>query len=118
MIVDCTPLIRGILRDESLTRGLGDIEARMLVDWVTDWAELLIEASQCESDAQSMTARLFRRGKAIAHFVLLWCDFHPRSRGCALQLAASERFNWPLPTDSIEPPDLMKQILTWESEHR
>ena len=34
-----TPLVRHVLRDESVTRGLGDIEARMLVEWLADRAE-------------------------------------------------------------------------------
>src|SRR5437899_2807233 len=30
MSISCDPLLRHVLRDEALTRGLGDIEARML----------------------------------------------------------------------------------------
>lgn len=109
------PLIRGIVRDESLTRGLGDEEARMLVEWVVDWAELLAEAAQTEDDALGLINRLVRRGKAIGRFVLLWCE--PRTRATATQLAAVERFTWPLPTRDIEPPDLMDHILKWENSH-
>jgi hypothetical protein len=110
------PLIRGILRDDSLTRGLGDVEARMLVDWVTDWAELLADAASSDAAAQGMVDRLTRRGKAIRRFVQLWAD--PTTRGAAQQLAASERFAWPLPTRKrVPPPDLMQQILAWENRH-
>lgn len=109
------PLIRGIVRDESLTRGLGDVEARMLVEWVVDWAELLAGAAQTDADAVGLLARLCRRGKAIGRFVRLWDD--PRTRGAAAQLAAVERFAWPLPSARIDPPDLMHQILEWESRH-
>lgn len=110
------PLIRGILRDDSLTRGLGDVEARMLVDWVTDWAELLAEAARSDTDARNMVDRLTRRGKAIRRFVQLWSD--PTTRGAAQQLAASERFAWPLPNRKrVNPPDLMQQILAWENRH-
>lgn len=110
------PLIRGILRDDSLTRGLGDVEARMLVDWVTDWAELLAEAARSDADAQGMVDRLTRRGKAIRRFVQLWGD--EKTRGAAQQLAASERFGWPLPgRKRVNPPDLMQQILAWENRH-
>ena len=31
-----TPLVRHILRDEAVTRGLGDVEARMVVEWLAD----------------------------------------------------------------------------------
>lgn len=110
-------LIRGIARNDALTRGLGDIEARMLVDWVVDWAELLTDAARSEQDAEKLVNRLCRRGRAIGRFVQLWCD--PKERAAATQLAAAERFTWPLPTHKrIDPPDLMEHILNWESQHR
>lgn len=109
-------LIRGIARDESLTRGLGDVEARMLVEWVVDWAELLSDAARSEHDAAKLVNRLTRRGRAIGRFVQLWCQ--PRHRAAATQLAASERFTWPLPSARVAPPDLMEHILNWESQHR
>jgi hypothetical protein len=110
-------LIRGIARDESLTRGLGDVEARMLVDWVVDWAELLSDAARTEDDAARLVHRLTRRGRAISRFVQLWC--HPRQRPAATQLAATERFTWPLPVEGrVRPADLMEHILNWESQHR
>jgi hypothetical protein len=117
MAVATDPLIRGIVRDDALTRGLGDVEARMLVEWLVDWAELLAEAARSETDAHSLVGRLCRRGRAIGRFVQLYCN--ERSRGAAVQLAGAERFAWPLPTArSIEPPDLMQHILNWENEHR
>jgi hypothetical protein len=109
------PLIRGLARDESLTRGLGDVEARMLVEWVVNWGELLAGAAQTDTDAIDLLARLSRRGKAIGRFVRLWDD--PRTRGAAAQLAAVERFAWPLPSARVDPPDLMHHILDWESQH-
>ncbi len=110
-------LIRGIARDESLTRGLGDIEARMLVDWVVDWAELLSEAARNDRDAETLVHRLCRRGRAIGRFVQLWAE--PKGRGSAVQLAASERFHWPLPSEVEQnPADLMEHILNWESQQR
>ena len=116
MVVATDPLIRSIVRDDSLTRGLGDEEARMLVDWVTDWAELLIETARSDADAATLIGRLCRRGKAIGRFVHLWTE--RRTRGAATQLAAVERFAWPLPTRTMEPGDLMHQILDWENQHR
>ncbi|MCZ2340877.1 MAG: hypothetical protein LC104_03670 [Bacteroidales bacterium] len=114
MAVMTEPLIRGVLRNETLTRGLDDIEARMLVEWVVNWTELLSDAAQTETEAQSLVERLIRRGRSIARFVLLWCA--PRSQGAALQLAGTERFTWPLPAhDSRDPADVMQYILNWET---
>jgi hypothetical protein len=115
MSTPCDSLIRHVLRDEALTRGLGDIEARMLVEWVTDWTELLADAARTEDDAWSCVQRLCRRGRAIGRFVQLWGS--PTSRGAASQLAAAERFAWPLPTSGVDPGDLMHHILAWENQH-
>lgn len=109
------PLIRGLARDESLTRGLGDEEARMLVEWTVDWAELLTGAARNLDDATVLVSRLARRARAIGRFVWLWDSV--QGRRAALQLAATERFHWPLPTRAMNPGDLMQQILAWENQH-
>ena len=110
-------ILRGSARDESLTRGLGDEEARMLVDWLVGWAEILSDAARTPQEAERLAARLCRRGRAIGRFVQLWVE--PKSRGSAAQLAATERFAWPLPSDRrSEPADLMEHILNWERQHQ
>lgn len=111
----CDPILRRVLRDESLTRDLGDEEARMLVEWVADWTELLAEAARSDDEAWDLTVKLCRRAKAIARFVNLWN--RPRGRGAATQLAAGERFRWPLPIGDVDPGELMRLILDWENEH-
>ena len=58
MATSCDTLIRHVLRDEALTRGLGDIEARMLMEWLADWTELLADAARTEDDAWSCVDRL------------------------------------------------------------
>jgi hypothetical protein len=87
----------------------------MLIEWVTDWTALLADAARSDDHARNLVDRLVRRGKAIGQFVRLWGD--PRARGSATQLAAVERFTWPLPPGPMEPPDLMQQILDWECPH-
>lgn len=95
-----------ILYNERLTRGLDDAEARMLVEWLVERTEARPAADDC--------ARGLVRARAIARFVSLWC--YEGCYGAALQLAAAERFPWPLPTEPMEPCDLMHDILMWESE--
>ncbi len=107
------PLLNYILRDESLVRGLMDPEARLLIEWLVERAE---EATweYNETTSETIVKRLCSRARAIARFVYLWC--HHRVPGAALQLAAVERFPWPMPTDLIDPCILMQDILTWEDE--
>jgi hypothetical protein len=106
------PLLSHILADEALTRGLGDAEARVLVEWLVERAERLAGAGAPPAAGAAEVRRLCRRGRAIARFVLLWG--RPRGRGAAGQLAAAERFAWPLPAAAADPCELMQAILAWE----
>lgn len=101
-------LLNLILDDEALTRGLGDEEARLLIEWLAHWAEEFAE----RADAVVRIEELRRRGRAIRQFVDLWC--HRYSHGAALQLAATERFRWPLPDLYADPWELMHHILDFE----
>jgi hypothetical protein len=44
----------------------------------------------------------------------LWCIV--RARGAAGQLAAVERFAWPLPDASVDAYELMQAIVSWEGD--
>ncbi|HTU22049.1 MAG TPA: hypothetical protein VMG10_28680 [Gemmataceae bacterium] len=111
MVAD--PLLHHILSDERLTRGLGDEEARILVEWLVEQAEELMSLENREEAAAAVNW-LCRRGRAMAHFVRLWCVEH--ACGAAGQLAAAERFAWPLPQPRVDPCDLMQSIVTWEGD--
>jgi hypothetical protein len=109
------PLLGDILTDEGLTRGLGDPEARVLVEWLVEQADHLAGCAPAEAEAG--VRRLCRRGRAISCFVRLWC--YEGSRRSAIQLAAVERFGWPLPTRRHpDPCELMQGILAWETKQR
>jgi hypothetical protein len=105
------PLLRPILDNDSLTRGLGDAEARALIEWLVQRAEE--RHAEAGLDAvPTEVARLCRRARAIARFVGLWC--YSRAYAAACQLAATERFTWPLPAGAADPYELMADILYWE----
>ena len=106
------PLLRDILDDEALTRGLGDAEARVLVEWLVEETERLAETAPPELAARE-ARRLCKRGRAVARFVRLWS--HERAWGSALQLAATERFPWPLPDTRLDACELMQEIVFWET---
>jgi hypothetical protein len=104
------PLLNRILGDEALVRGLGDPEARVLIEWLVDRAEEGAHDGEAEA-VEAVVGRLCRRGRAIGRFVTLWCQ---GAWGAAGQLAVAERFDWPLPAAVIDPCILMQNILAWE----
>lgn len=107
-------LLNLILDDEALTRGLGDAEARMLVEWLVERAESRYARAAPESEVHADVVRLCGRARVIARFIALWC--HRSLYGPATQLAATERFAWPLPSGPVDPCDLLGDILVWEAE--
>jgi hypothetical protein len=107
------PLLNHILEDDSMTRGLGDAEARILVEWLVEQAEKIAKTSNSESTAHADVRNLCRRGRAIGRFVGLWC--HSRSRGAAGQLAAAERFAWPFPSPAADACEIMNMIVRYET---
>ena len=105
-----TPLVRHILRDEAVTRGLGDVEARMIVEWLADRAEQAAITLPTETAAWAAVRVQCRRARVIATFVRLWAS---GERGAALQFAGAERLHWPLPAGDVDPGELMERILAW-----
>jgi hypothetical protein len=103
-----------ILGNESVTRGLGDPEARMLIEWLVEQAERLSAAALSKEALEAEVIRLCRRARALARFVSLWC--YEKGRRAACQLAAVERFAWELPTRPVDPCELMQEILFCEGE--
>lgn len=105
------PLVRFILRDEAVTRGLDDGEAGMLVDWLAGRAERVAEEADCESSAWQRVRELCCLARVIGSFVRLWSC--PSSRGAAVQLVANQQLRWPLPTGDVDPGELLVTLLAW-----
>lgn len=99
-----------ILRDEALTRNLGDEEARVLIEWMIDWAERF--ALEDPNTSPRRIEKLWRRGRAVSRFVVLW---QMDQYGSALQLAAAEQFDGPLPNGPVDSFLLMSRLLLAES---
>src|SRR5262245_52824490 len=104
--------LRPILDDDSLTRGLGDIEARLLVEWLADRAENLAASSLSAAARQEKLAELCRRARSVGRFVKLWCYDHQYCG--AVQLAGAEATPWPLPQGPEDAPDLIHRLLASE----
>jgi hypothetical protein len=105
-------LLRPIFENDALARGLGDAEARILVEWTVDQAERAAEHAGSEEEAGRAVRVLCVRARAIGCFVRLWCV--EENASAAYQLAACERFPWPLPTGPVDACDLMHDITNWE----
>jgi hypothetical protein len=106
-----------ILDDEGLTAGLTDPEARMLIEWLVEEVEHIADKADSEPEAWKQVEELCRRMRGIRRFVSLWC--HTQDHGAAIQLAAAERFPWPLPPSvELDPCGIMERILAWEQSHR
>lgn len=105
-------LLNLILRDDALTRGLEDQEARVLIERLAELSDRCAERGMESGDALLRIERLRRRGRAIRQFIDLWC--HRGEHAAAIQLAASERFRWPMPEPDADPWLLMHAILDWE----
>jgi hypothetical protein len=102
-------LLAPILDNDALTRGLGDAEARMLVEWLVEEADRHAAGAEDANAVEQEIRRLCRWARGISRFVHLWC--YEETHGPAIQLAASERFQWPLPATWMEPCELMEHIL-------
>jgi hypothetical protein len=110
-------LVNRVLEDEGLTDGLQDPEARMLVEWLVEEAERIASRETAEPAAWEAIEGLCRRGRGIRRFVSLWC--HLQDQGAAAQLAASERFLWPLPpAGELDACQVLDGILKFEQTQR
>jgi hypothetical protein len=107
-------LLNPILADDSLTRGLGDAEARVLVEWLVERIESCHAEGASEDRTREQVTFWCRRTRAIGRFVTLWC--YRNDHGAACQLAATERFPWPFPATDADPCDVMIDILAWEHD--
>jgi hypothetical protein len=107
------PLVRHVLRDEALTRGLGDVEARMIVEWLVDRVENLAHEGVTEEQAWEQLRQWCRWTRSVTCFVRLWES--PKTRANAVQLAAAERVRWPLPSGRMDTAEVMERILAWEN---
>ena len=66
-------LLEPVLDDELLTRGLGDEEARLLIEWLVDQAESIAGRLPSLERCREEVARLCRRARGVSRFVNLWC---------------------------------------------
>ena len=105
-------ILKPILDNELLTRGLGDPEARVLIEWLVAQAEQLAIDIPCPQTVIHLVEQLCIRARAISRFVSLWTN--PGSQAAAIQLAATQRFGFPFPKTQVDPCELMLEVISHE----
>ena len=105
--------IHQVMRDERITYGLADPEARVLVEWLVHKAETIPDSELQQEDQVYAWELCYRRAKVLRQFVALWC-YRGRPEA-AIQLAASEGMADYLPDSSVEEPvDVMLSMMKQE----
>lgn len=104
------------MRDERITYGLADPEARMLVEWLVAKAEAIPETELEPEDQVYAWELCYRRAKVLRQIVALWCY---RGRpDAASQLAASEGMAEYLPASSVEDATEVMQSMMRQEPYR
>jgi len=115
-MVDVKSLIDRVLDDEAITAGLEDPEARLLVEWLAEQTEYIARSATSPQQAKEWVERLCHYARALRQFLILWC--YDRNPGSAAQLAATQKFAWPLPSAEEENAlRILQQILLWHAKN-
>lgn len=105
--------IHQVMRDDRITHGLADPEARVLVEWLVNKAETIPDTELESQDKIYAWELCYRRAKVLRQCVSLWC-YRGRPEA-AIQLAASEGMADYLPDGSVEEPvDVMLSLMRQE----
>lgn len=105
--------IHQVMRDDRITHGLADPEARVLIEWLVNKAEVIPDTELEPQDQVYAWELCYRRAKVLRQFVSLWC-YRGRPEA-AIQLAASEGMADYLPDASVEEPvDIMLTMMKQE----
>ncbi len=103
-------LVRLITSDESLVRGLDEPAIRVLLEWIE---------SECEShretagglSAADHARHLIQHARGLARFAQMWNDKSTRSG--AVQLWATQRWGFALPSGEVRLLDLLQRATSW-----
>jgi hypothetical protein len=115
-MVQAKSLIDRVLDDEAITAGLEDPEARLLVEWLVEQTEHIARSAASPQQAKERVERLCHYARALRQFLVLWC--YDKNPGSAAQLAATQKFAWPLPSAEEENAlSILQQVLLWHAKN-
>lgn len=115
-MANLTPsLVRLITSDESLVRGLDEPAIRVLLEWIE---------SECESHRETVggpsssdrARHLIQHARGIARFAQMWNNEATRSG--AVQLWATQRWGFSLPSGPVRLMDLLQRATSWRPPAR
>jgi len=114
-MVQAESLVGRVLDDEALTVGLEDPEARLLIEWLVEQTEHIARQAASLEEARQQVEQLCRYGRILRRFLILWC--YEKNPGGAAQLAATEKFGWPLPPASESNAfAILQHVLHWHEQ--
>ncbi len=109
-------LIDRVLDDEAITAGLEDPEGRLLVEWLVEQTECIARNAASLQQAKERVERLCHYARALRQFLILWC--YDKNPGSAAQLAATQKFAWPLPSAGEENAlSILQQVVLWHAKN-
>lgn len=103
-------LVRLITSDESLVRGLDEPAIRFLIEWIESECEAYRESAGGLSSADH-AKRLIQHARGLARFAQMWNS--PGKRSGAVQLWATERWGFALPSGPVHLMDLLQRATSW-----
>jgi hypothetical protein len=95
--------IERILEDESLTDGLDEPEATLLVNTLVERAEVIGKGKLAETELESQIGNLRRLGRKLAQIV---ASFESDGPAAASKLAQKNAIAWP-----VKPPKSARELL-------
>lgn len=110
-------LVRLITSDESLFRGLDEPVIRVLVEWIESECEIFREDVAGQS-VEERARDLLKHARGLARFAQMWNN--PATRSGAVQLWATQKWGFDLPSGPIRLLDLFQRAMSWRPpvEHR
>lgn len=114
-MVQAESLVDRVLDAEALTAGLEDPEARLLIEWLVEQTEQIARQAASLEEARQQVEQLCHYGRTLRRFLILWC--YEKNPGGAAQLAATEKFGWPLPPASEGNAfAILRHVLHWHDQ--
>jgi hypothetical protein len=109
------PFVELLLDNESLTDGIGDAEAKLLMDWALSAVEAEVARLDDREEALDVTAAVGKRCRRLAKVAEALCydEDLPKAQAAMASLGHAHDL---APWLSAEPSAFVRQLLEWEKQ--